>query len=121
MVRQIQRPDTEMMALEKAEEMAQEQYERPFDFLTPKQQMDIWLEAEQDVTERMIGAAEMMLEMRREPERLPDKTLARCHRCHWEGTQDQLVTVYNPNPREPGDVIPELGCPACESDAIETL
>ncbi len=49
-------------------------------------------------------------------ESTPAKDLpVRCHRCKWEGTADQLKGVYAHNPLLPGDVIKELGCPACLS------
>ena len=40
-----------------------------------------------------------------------------CHICGWEGYVQDLVVEYIPNPKEPGDVIPEIVCPNCGNDA----
>ncbi len=50
---------------------------------------------------------------------LSAQTPARCGRCGWEGTADELKIVYTPNPKHPGDVIPEAGCPVCNFDGVE--
>ena len=47
------------------------------------------------------------------------QTPAHCGRCGWEGTADELKTVYVPNPKDPGDVIPEAGCPECKFDGVD--
>jgi DNA-directed RNA polymerase subunit RPC12/RpoP len=45
----------------------------------------------------------------------------RCENCGWRGTDDELAIKYNPNPLEPGDVIPEPACPDCGSEFWDSI
>jgi len=51
----------------------------------------------------------------------PPETRMICTSCGWIGPPDECVTVYNHNPKEPGDVTPEIGCPKCGADTIEEV
>ncbi len=55
---------------------------------------------------------------------LPDAGVAmsacrcRCGKCAWSGPLDEMAKQYQPNPQEPGDVIPVLVCPVCGSSDL---
>lgn len=41
-----------------------------------------------------------------------------CGNCGWEGNLDELAVNYVPNPKELGDVVPEVRCPKCSSHSL---
>lgn len=51
----------------------------------------------------------------------PPETKMVCTSCGWVGRPDETVTVYVPNGREPGDVVPEVGCPECRADTLDEV
>ena len=47
------------------------------------------------------------------------KTLVKCRSCSWQGSEDSLVPVYVADTKHRTDVVPEPGCPKCNSIALD--
>uniref|UniRef100_A0A6H1ZQV2 Uncharacterized protein n=1 Tax=viral metagenome TaxID=1070528 RepID=A0A6H1ZQV2_9ZZZZ len=44
-----------------------------------------------------------------------------CKDCGWQGDMDDMVVRYLDNPKESGDVVPEVACPKCGSVWLEDI
>jgi predicted Zn-ribbon and HTH transcriptional regulator len=115
----LARIDVEERTSERAEELAQKRFGVSFDVLASQLQMQVWTDAEVQVREELNEAAELAWEEHQLRESMNGDTPARCGRCGWEGMADELKPVYVPNPKEPGDVTSEAGCPECQFDGVD--